>query len=109
MAGHCPNSEIYSSFHAFSLFSYAFLSCKSRVLNACYSASQADVISQHIDYVIGMNQPLGDQAAIEFTIGFYDALCAGRSYFEAYKFGRNAIQLSGISERLTPVLHTKAG
>lgn len=79
------------------------------VLNACYSASQADVISQHIDYVIGMNQPLGDQAAIEFTIGFYDALCAGRSYFEAYKFGRNAIQLSGISERLTPVLHTKAG
>jgi len=78
------------------------------VLNACYSASQADIISQHIDHVIGMSQPIGDQAAIEFAIGFYDALCAGRSYADAYKFGRNAITLSGIPENLTPVLHTKA-
>lgn len=79
------------------------------VLNACYSVSQADAICQYIDYVIGMDQPLGDQAAIEFTIGFYDALCSGRSYADAYKFGRNAIHLSGISEHLTPVLHTKNG
>lgn len=79
------------------------------VLNACYSVFQADALSQHVDYVIGMDQPLSDRAAIEFTIGFYDALFAGHSYKDAYNFGRNAIHLIGIPEHLTPVLHTKAG
>ena len=48
------------------------------VLNSCYSAVQADVIAQHIPYVIGMKQAIGDKAAIQFSIGFYDGLLAGR-------------------------------
>ncbi|NJN91653.1 MAG: CHAT domain-containing protein, partial [Leptolyngbyaceae cyanobacterium SL_5_14] len=74
------------------------------VLNACYSDIQADSIVQHIDYVIGMNQAIGDKAAIEFAVGFYDALGAGRNIDDAYRFGRNAIELEGSSEYLTPVL-----
>jgi hypothetical protein len=77
------------------------------VLNACYSDIQADSIVQHIDYVIGMNQAIGDKAAIEFAVGFYDALGAGRNIDDAYKFGRNAIELEGSSEYLTPVLKVK--
>ncbi|MDF5730817.1 MAG: GUN4 domain-containing protein [Rhizonema sp. PD38] len=44
------------------------------LLNACYSSKPAEVISQHINYVIGMNQPIEDRAAIVFAQGFYDAL-----------------------------------
>lgn len=74
------------------------------VLNACYSEIQFDAIAQHISFVIGMRQEIGDQAAIEFSVGFYDALGAGRSVESAYEFGCNAIHMAGIQENLTPVL-----
>lgn len=41
------------------------------LLNACYSEIQATAIAQHIPYVIGMNQAVGDAAAREFAVGFY--------------------------------------
>ncbi|MGK7913945.1 MAG: CHAT domain-containing protein, partial [Prochloraceae cyanobacterium] len=44
------------------------------LLNACHSAQTAEAISKYINYVIGMNQPIGDQAAIAFAQGFYDGL-----------------------------------
>lgn len=74
------------------------------ILNACYSEVQADAIAQHLKYVIGMNQPIGDKAAIEFAFGFYNALGAGRSYEDAFAFGGSAIQMAGIAEFQTPVL-----
>jgi CHAT domain len=74
------------------------------VLNACYSETQATAISQHIPYVIGMNRAIGDRAAIEFAVGFYDALGAGRSIEFAYDLACNAIQMAGLPEQLTPVL-----
>lgn len=77
------------------------------LLNACYSEVQADAIAQQIDYVIGMNQAIGDQAAIKFAVGFYDALGYGRSFEEAYEFGLSAIDLQGIPETSTPVLKAK--
>ncbi|MCY7324101.1 MAG: CHAT domain-containing protein [Phormidesmis sp. CAN_BIN36] len=73
-------------------------------LNACYSEAQAEAIHQHIDCVVGMNQAVGDQAAINFARGFYRSLCAGKSYEESFEFGRNAIDLKGIPEASTPVL-----
>ncbi|MBT9312554.1 AAA-like domain-containing protein [Leptothoe kymatousa] len=73
------------------------------LLNACYSQEQAEAIAQHIPYVIGMTNAIGDRSAIEFAVGFYDALGAGKRYEEAYKFGRNAIQLAGIPEEHTPI------
>ena len=74
------------------------------VLNACYSEVQANAIVQHIDYVIGMNKAVGDEAAIKFAVGFYNALVAGKSYDIAFDFGCSAIDLGGIPEHLTPVL-----
>ncbi len=78
------------------------------VLNGCYSEVQAKAISQHIPYVIGMNQAIGDEAAIAFAVGFYDALGAGRDVDFAFKLGCNAIQMEGIAEHLTPVLLKKS-
>jgi hypothetical protein len=73
------------------------------VLNACYSEIQANAIAEHIDYVVGMNSTIGDDAAIKFAIGFYDELGAGWSFEDAYHGGCDAIALQGIPEENTPV------
>lgn len=73
------------------------------VLNACYSEVQANAVAEHIDYVVGMNSAIGDDAAIKFAVGFYDELGAGYSYEDAYNGGCDAISLQGIPEQHTPV------
>lgn len=78
------------------------------VLNACYSEYQALEIARHINYVIGMSQKIGDKAAIEFAVGFYDALGADKGYEFAYKLGCSLIRVAGIAENLTPKLITKS-
>ncbi len=71
------------------------------LLNACYSEVQADALFEHINYVIGMNREVRDDAAIAFTVGFYDALGAGESIERAFEIARNAV-LFEVSERGTP-------
>lgn len=77
------------------------------VLNACYSEVQAKAIVNYIPYVIGMNKAIGDKAAIEFAVAFYDALGAGETIDFAYKIGCTAIRMAGIAEHLTPKLMKK--
>ena len=77
------------------------------VLNGCYSAIQAEAIAEQVPYVVGMTQAIGDRAAIDFAVGFYDALGAGRSVEFAYKLGCAAIDLAGKPESATPI-HKKA-
>jgi hypothetical protein len=74
------------------------------VLNACYSQVQAEAISQHIPCVVGMGKAIGDRAAIEFAIAFYDAIASGRDYQFAFNYACNAIDLAGIPESDTPKL-----
>ncbi|WP_232435728.1 hypothetical protein [Rivularia sp. PCC 7116] len=57
-----------------------------------------------INYVIGMNQAIPDKAAIEFAIGFYDALGAGKSVDFAHKLGCNLIKRAGVSGAMIPQL-----
>jgi tetratricopeptide (TPR) repeat protein len=84
----------------FQLFTPAL---KCVVLNACYSEAQAEAIAQHIPYVIGMSGEISDQSRIDFAVGFYDALGAGRTIEFAYRLGCSAAQLGGATD-LTPVL-----
>lgn len=84
-----------------------FPSVECVLLNACYSETQAKALAPHVPYIIGMNRAIGDEAAIQFAVGFYDALGYGRSYTEAFEFGRNAIDLNDIPESATPVLKIK--
>ena len=76
------------------------------ILNACYSAPQASAINRHINYVIGMPGKINDYAAIEFSVGFYDALGAGRIMEDAFKFGIIGIQqvFPELSPQLFPIL-----
>ncbi len=76
------------------------------LMNACYSEVQADAIAAHVPFVIGMNKAVGDKAAREFAVGFYDALGAGREIPIAYEFGKVSISMAGIPENLTPQLVT---
>ena len=74
------------------------------LLNACYSESQATAIHQYIDCVVGMNQAIGDRAAIKFSVGFYTALAALRNYEDCFQMGCTSIDLQGIPESLTPAI-----
>lgn len=78
------------------------------VLNACYSEAQASAISEHIPFVIGIHEAIGDKTAITFASGFYKALGAGCSFENAYKFGRVEIRLENIPQHLSPVLYVKS-
>lgn len=78
------------------------------VLNGCYSEVQAQAIARHIEYVIGIREEISNEAALEFAIGFYDALGAGRSIEFAHRLGCSSIQIHGLLERLTPVLVQKS-
>ncbi|MBW4491355.1 MAG: CHAT domain-containing protein [Trichocoleus desertorum ATA4-8-CV12] len=91
--------------HLFAASEYCEVECV--LLNACYSEVQAIAIHQIVDCVIGMNQPIGDKAAVQFAIGFYDALGAGRTYEEACNYGRSAILTAGIPEYEIPVLKNR--
>jgi hypothetical protein len=74
------------------------------VLNACYSEEQAKEICKYVAYVVGMSESIGDDAAIEFAIGFYTAVGAGKSYEFAYEMGCNAIKLADLTESNIPIL-----
>jgi len=55
------------------------------LLNACYSKAQALEISKHGIHVVGMNNAISDQAAIEFSSGFYQSIGEGNDYDFAYE------------------------
>jgi hypothetical protein len=64
------------------------------LLNACYSASQGQLIFLEIPFAIATESPINDRAAIEFSRGFYDALGAGRTIDFAYEEGCRTVQLT---------------
>lgn len=75
------------------------------VLNACFSETQAEAISAHIAYVIGMKNAASAQASHDFAVGFYDALGNGKDIEFAFDYALSALQLEGHeAEHLTPVL-----
>lgn len=77
------------------------------ILNACFSEVQAKAIARHIDNVIGMSKEISDEAAIAFSVGFYQALGAGCTIEKAYKLGCAQIEMRGVAENLIPVLVKK--
>ncbi len=77
------------------------------ILNACFSQSQAEAITENIDCAIGMNDAIGDRAAIKFAAAFYQAIGFGRSIQDAFYLGKTALLLEGIPEEDTPTLVTR--
>jgi hypothetical protein len=82
-------------------------SVKCVILNACDSGPQANAIKQHVDYVIGMQRKISDSSSIKFSVGFYDALGAGKTIDEACKIACNAIRFE-LPEHLIPVCYSNS-
>jgi hypothetical protein len=76
------------------------------LLNVCDSGVQATAIHQHVDYVVAMNQAIGDRAAIEFAVRFYDALRARGSYADAFESSCGEV-LEGIPQSAMPILKVR--
>jgi hypothetical protein len=57
------------------------------IINACSTIGLAQALSQHVDYVIAMSQPIYDWAAIEFSRAFYQALAASYPIRSAFDLG----------------------
>jgi len=74
------------------------------VLNACYTATQAQAIAEYIDAVIGTSAKFDDKAAINFASAFYQALGYGRSIKTAFELGCNQIDLANLDEKYKPRL-----
>ncbi len=58
------------------------------VLNACYSANQAIVLSKRVKYVVGVNNSIADEASIHFSSGFYFGLSEGKNVESAFRYGK---------------------
>ena len=90
------------------LFRWSRKTIKCVFLNACFSKVQAVAIHQNIDCVIGMNQSIGDSAAIKFAAKFYQALADGESFQSAYEYACTALDLLGSQESSIPEFLSRA-
>ena len=79
------------------------------VLNACHSKTQAEGISQSIDYTVGMKKAVKDDAAVAFSAAFYQGLAFGRTVKESFELAKNQIQIMGTSGSKLPVLAVRKG
>jgi hypothetical protein len=80
------------------------------VLNACHSHEQAKAIVQEIDFVVGMADSIGDEAARVFAAAFYRGLAFGRTVQAAFDLGLNELKLMGLKQdEEVPVLLVRHG
>jgi hypothetical protein len=79
------------------------------VLDACYTAIQAQALLAHVDCVVAVGGALHDDAARSFAIGFYGGLGEGESVAAAFRQGLAAIKLEGAPERSQMQLMVRPG
>lgn len=98
------NARVVSQDALSTLFSLLQDNLRVVVLNACYSASQAESIASQIDCVIGMSDAMGDQAGIAFSAAFYQAIAYGRDIRTAFGLACNQVSLEGLADANVPQL-----
>jgi len=65
------------------------------VLNACESLANFD--TPLAPYTVGMESDLDDDSAVEFSRGFYDAICRGKTIEFAVGEGNRSATLKGLA------------
>lgn len=73
--------------------------------NACFSAAQAEKVIEVIDAAIGMNDSIGDEAAMVFAAQFYSSIGFGYNIEVAFNQAKAALMLEGIPEEDIPELY----
>jgi hypothetical protein len=81
------------------------------IVNACYSLRLAEAMRRDFDYVIAMQTKIVDDAAINFSIGFYQGLANGDPVPLAFERGASFVQALAVGpdEHTTPVLLSRDG
>ena len=81
------------------------------IVNACHSLTLAEAMSEQIDYVVGMRSEILDSASVQFSVGFYQGLFAGKTVPDAFRQGRDLVQAEPTtnSEFKVPVLLVRRG
>lgn len=113
IAGHSPG-QLAASSSAGALLAatarlFAATQGKTRcaLLNACYSAAQAQEIALHIDCAIGMEGAIEDDSAIAFARAFYSALGYGRSVQAAFDLASAQAELASAGGTGRPRLFAR--
>jgi CHAT domain-containing protein len=91
------------------IFALAGSSVRLVVLTACNTAPLAALLLEHVDCVIGIDGPIGDRAALEFSKGLYAALGDGAPVDQAFLAGRLAIRCAGLPDADRPTLQVRDG
>ena len=68
------------------------------VMNACFSAHQAEEIAAHVDCVIGVSAELTDPVALTFAETFYGTLAQGESVRKAFDVARIDLAIDGLPQ-----------
>lgn len=79
------------------------------VLNACYSAAQAEALCATVDCVVGMEGAIGDDAARAFALRFYGALGNRRSIGNAFAQALAALAAKRLPDEVIPRCVTRHG
>ena len=75
------------------------------IVNACRTERLARALAAVVPWVIGMRQPVGDRSAIRFSIGFYQALAAGKPVPTAFDVGKAHLMMTPEEDdALAPLL-----
>jgi uncharacterized repeat protein (TIGR01451 family) len=69
-----------------------FASIQCVLVNACHSLVLAKALHEKIHYVVGMGSEIRDAVSIQFSIGFYQGLFAGKTVPDAFRQGRDLVQ-----------------
>jgi hypothetical protein len=91
------------------IFELAGSSVRLVVLTACNTEPLASLLLEHVDCVIGIDGPIGDRAALEFSKGLYAALGDGAAVARAFEAGCLAIQCAGLPGAERPALKIRDG
>ena len=78
-------------------------------LNACYTAYHTPLITESVDFTIGMNDKVLDRSAIDFSANFYLGLGFNRSIQKCFDLGVTSLVDRGIPQEHIPVLLTRNG
>ncbi|CAN5623189.1 CHAT domain-containing protein [soil metagenome] len=79
------------------------------IFNACYTRDQAEAAAQHVDIAIGMNAPIGDEAAARFAEQFYSAIGFGASVQRSFEQALVRLGLEGLPDEQIPELFAREG
>jgi hypothetical protein len=68
---------------------------KLAVMSCCFGRKQAKALNEVLDFTIGMEKPVSDAGAVNFSANFYQVLASGGSIRQAFESARLVTLMQG--------------